>query len=169
MCSYTYTYTCTCTWKVKTSHYLKHTTAVSLCLFVIYVLQLLMLHFPFCWQLCRCFSPCGIFCVYSTGRCFSPCEIFCVYSTSQEICTVVVCWSLQSVHSTRILQDYFTDTEAIFWLPRCQWCNPEEYEQIDHMNKHNKTKHDKTICIFYGMYSTSVQGSILSLYVFSMD
>ena len=26
-----------------------------------------------------------------------------------------------------ILQDYFTGTGAIIWLPQCYWSNPEEY------------------------------------------
>ena len=28
---------------------------------------------------------------------------------------------------TDILQDYFTDSGAMVWLPLCQWSNPEEY------------------------------------------
>ena len=32
---------------------------------------------------------------------------------------------------TYILQGYFTGTEAIIWLPQCQWRNPEDMAKID--------------------------------------
>ena len=33
----------------------------------------------------------------------------------------------QFVDFTHIFQGYYTSTEAIKWLSRCQWGNPEKY------------------------------------------
>ena len=60
---------------------------------------------------------------------------------------------------THILQGYFTAIVAIMWLPQYQWSNPERYGSIIHTNL------NKTICIFYGMYSIMVLG-LVSLTVF---
>ena len=65
------------------------------------------------------------------------------------------------VDFTHILQGYFTGTGAIIWLPQCKWSNPEEYGlKGSHeltkiwLRNHNKTKQNKTRCIFYGIYYT---------------
>ena len=42
---------------------------------------------------------------------------------------------------THILQDYFTGTGAILWLPQCQLSNLEGYEYSIPATYHNK-KHD---------------------------
>ena len=46
---------------------------------------------------------------------------------------------------------------AIIWLPQCQWSNPVEYRRVTASNEstwynHNKTKHNKTMYKFYGIY-----------------
>ena len=38
-----------------------------------------------------------------------------------------LCFVLLPVKFTLILQGYFTGTEAIIWLPQCQWSNPGGY------------------------------------------
>ena len=40
---------------------------------------------------------------------------------------------------THILQDCFTGTGAIMWLPQCQWSNPEKYGWNQLVLDHNKT------------------------------
>ena len=44
--------------------------------------------------------------------------------------TVWLCYCWVMVEFTLILQDYFTGTGAILWLPQCQWSNPEQYGKI---------------------------------------
>ena len=67
-------------------------------------------------------------------------------------CFDVFCCGLVEVNFTHILQDYFTGTGAILWLPQCWWSNPVRYWWINHMNPQGN--HSKTICIFYETYST---------------
>ena len=51
-----------------------------------------------------------------------------------KICTKFMCGhGYMQTDFTHILQDCFTGTGAIIWLPQCQWSNPEEYELTDHI------------------------------------
>ena len=47
---------------------------------------------------------------------------------------------------------------VIISLFQCPWSNPEEYGWINHMNPlrtmKSKWKENKTVCLFYGIYST---------------
>ena len=42
--------------------------------------------------------------------------------------------------SIPILQDYFTGTGAILWLPQCQWSNPERYGWNQPILNHNSAQ-----------------------------
>ena len=59
-----------------------------------------------------------------------------------DVCFVFLSNILMDLHAafTHILQDYFTGTVAIIWLPQCQWSNPEIYG----LNQSSLPYHKKT-------------------------
>ena len=105
----------------------------------------------------------ALFCLvvlYTIMHCISPyhCKKTCITTQCifQDICTwFVLCCGLVWIGFIPILQGCFTGIGAITWLPQCQWSNPEEYDDRDHMNPietgdisrktQNKTQHN---CVY---------------------
>ena len=101
-------------------------------------------------------------------------------STSQEIlksgshfvCIFLCLLLFVLINFTHILQGYITGTGAIIWLPQCQWCNPEKYGLMHHMNtpltyialsKQSKVKQHAYFMTYTVDWSTLIihQGSLL--------
>ena len=74
-----------------------------------------------------------------------------------QSCTKPLIWFVFScgfitVNFTHILQDYLTDTGAILWLPHAGQVTLKNMSKIVNKSQilnynHNKTKHNKTMCI----------------------
>ena len=97
-----------------------------------------------------------------------------VYSISQEICTrFLLCCALLWLYIdwfSHIHQAYLTGTVAIVRqsndcpsASKVNLMNMDKYFMWLHyerLHNHNKAKHNKTVCIFLGIYCTSTWGSI---------
>ena len=75
------------------------------------------------------------------------------------LCFVVVMQSfIMNSHEVfiHILQDCFAGTGAIVRLPQCQWSKPDGNGKISQCITTTKHSKAKTVCIFLGIYCTSV-------------
>ena len=67
--------------------------------------------------------------------------------------TVLLCFALLWFH---IHQGCFAGTGAIVRLPQCQWSKPDGYGKISQCLTTTKHSKAKTVCIFLGIYCTSM-------------
>ena len=79
----------------------------------------------------------------------------CFYSISQEICTrFLLCCALLWLYIdwfSHIHQAYFTGTSKATLMNMDRYFMWIHYERL---HNHNKAKHNKTVCIFLGIYCT---------------
>ena len=76
------------------------------------------------------------------------------------LCFVVVMQSfIMNSHgvSIHIHQGCFAGTGAIVRLPQCQWSKPDGYGKISQCITTTKHSKAKTVCIFLGIYCTSIK------------
>ena len=98
------------------------------------------------------------------------------YSISQEICTRFCCALLCCGNAIIIMNSHevfihihlgcFAGTGAIIRLPQCQWSKPDGYGKISQCITTTKHSKAKTVCIFLGIYCTSI-GMYMEWYFFS--
>ena len=100
-----------------------------------------------------------------------PWLIFVIYSVSQEICTrVLLCCALLWLYISwfsYIHQAYFTGTVAIDCpsASKATLMNMDKYFMWIHyerLHNHSKAKHNKTVCIFLGIYCTLQRWSVFT-------
>ena len=85
------------------------------------------------------------------------------------LCFVVVMQSfIMNSHEVfiHIHQGCFAGTGAIVRLPQCQWSKPDGYGKISQCITTTKHSKAKTVCIFLGIYCTSIA---LSMCTFAGD
>ena len=88
------------------------------------------------------------------------------------LCFVVVTQSfIMNSHEVfiHIHQGCFAGTGAIVGLPQCQWSKPDWYGKISLCITTTKHSKAKTVCIFLGIYCTSVHGQLISSVVSSAN
>ena len=91
------------------------------------------------------------------------------YSISQEICTrILLCCALLWLYIdwfSHFHQAYFTGTNDCPSASKATLMNMDKYFMWIHyerLRNHNKAKHNKTVCIFLGIYCRPSAGTVLT-------